>query len=829
MIRSTLVVAALLLESAVAGPAQAQRGVANLDIVPQVGHSGAITAVAFSADESMLATGGTEIKLWDTATGILLRTFEPREPVRELRFDMDDGQLQATGAGGVETWPLDYGSEPTFTPSAGATAPASARPRHGMVKSPSGRWAVLLVGGRGRLLDTEGDTLRPLPPNAGAPPDLAFSTDGLFLAAGSFGQPHRLWDLSSLGLVRGDESRAKELIRGLRPVTSAERARIAALDPDLGEPTAVAVSRAGTTAAIASGRDVHVHDLVNGGVITELRMGAEVRKLAFSPDAHLLASADAEGIRLTNLGTGYWAMLLAIGGEWLVVDRDGYFDASRRGGELVAAIQYVSGRVTPYRIDQLANVHNRPDLLLERLGLGSAEVRGHYRARHERRLRKLGLDESGLEASFASLPAVTITDVKVRGKRAEVRFQARGRWPLRSYALFVNDVPLYGLHGRPVSGDQAELSDIVALSAGRNRIEVSVLDAAGGESLRAVREVTYDGAAPGDLYYLGFGVSRYRDARLDLAYAAKDALDLEHYARSLRGHFRQVRTRTYVDDQVTVANLRKARRFLAGAGVDDTVILFVAGHGTHSSDAAADYFFVTHETDPDHLRETAASFTLLEELLIGIPARRKLFLMDTCESGERDDGAAAAALPTPSARGLRARTTRAFRLRPAAGVPVRPRPWLLDRERFIEADLIRRTGAIVFSSSLGAEYSYELDAARNGAFTRGLKSALTGDGDADGDGEVSTDELRAYLAREVSRLTDGRQHPTVDRDNRSVLLRLPVARRLQFPGERGCGCTAGGDPGGLILVLLGLLATTRLRRPARPCGAASACASGPRR
>ena len=87
MIRSALVVAALLLESAVAGPAQAQRGVANLDIVPQVGHSSAITAVAFSADESMLATGGTEIKLWDTATGILLRTFEPREPVRDLRFD----------------------------------------------------------------------------------------------------------------------------------------------------------------------------------------------------------------------------------------------------------------------------------------------------------------------------------------------------------------------------------------------------------------------------------------------------------------------------------------------------------------------------------------------------------------------------------------------------------------------------------------------------------------------------------------------------------------------------------------------------------------------
>ena len=90
---------------------------------------------------------------------------------------------------------------------------------------------------------------------------------------------------------------------------------------------------------------------------------------------------------------------------------------------------------------------------------------------------------------------------------------------------------------------------------------------------------------------------------------------------------------------------------------------------------------------------------------------------------------------------------------------------MLARDRFVFNDLARRSGAIIFSSSRGGEFSYETEAAKNGVFTQQLKAALSGDADLNKDGTVSVDELRAFVATAVPKLTGDKQHPTVDRDN----------------------------------------------------------------
>ena len=93
--------------------------------------------------------------------------------------------------------------------------------------------------------------------------------------------------------------------------------------------------------------------------------------------------------------------------------------------------------------------------------------------------------------------------------------------------------------------------------------------------------------------------------------------------------------------------------------IDDTVVLFIAGHGLHSRDAGADYYFATHEVDPHRLSETAARFDVVEDLLMGIQSRKKLFLMDTCESGEHEtEDVPSAGIPTTTTRTLVARSTR---------------------------------------------------------------------------------------------------------------------------------------------------------------------------
>jgi len=245
--------------------------------------------------------------------------------------------------------------------------------------------------------------------------------------------------------------------------------------------------------------------------------------------------------------------------------------------------------------------------------------------------------------------------------------------------------------------------------------------------------------------------------------------------------FRDVHLKTYLNEEASTANIRAAKAFLQGAKVDDTVVVFVAGHGTHTNDAAADYYFATHEVDVANLRNTAAPFELFEGLLQDIAPRRKLFLMDTCESGERDPESIAASSAGTGQRGLRSRSTRGLVLdaqptapaaAPARGVAA------VDRERYIYNDLARRTGAIVFSSSRGTESSFERESWENGAFTAELKAAIGSSvADANNDGMVSTEELRRYVSSELAKRTDDLQHPTVDRDNLEVVLELPVGAK----------------------------------------------------
>lgn len=107
----------------------------------------------------------------------------------------------------------------------------------------------------------------------------------------------------------------------------------------------------------------------------------------------------------------------------------------------------------------------------------------------------------------------------------------------------------------------------------------------------------------------------------------------------------------------------------------------------------------------------------------------------------------------------------------------RRRTFLLNRERFIFNDLVRRSGAIVLSSSRGDELSFESDALQNGMFTEQILAAFDDPrADRDHNGSLSTDELRAFVIAAVAQSTGGLQHPTVDRDNLVQKFGFPVGR-----------------------------------------------------
>jgi WD40 repeat protein len=523
------------------------------------------------------------------------------------------------------------------------------------------------------------------------------------------------------------------------------------------------------------GSDVTVVELADGGLVARLHGHRDsVTAVAFSADGNRVLSTSRDGTtRLWRLDTGYALTLVTLGTDWLIHDDEGLFDASRRGDKLVAAVQ--GNRA--FAIHQLAARNNRPDLLLERAGIGRPDVIAHFRHRHLQRLAKLGLQANeDLAATFDAAPSVEITELTRDGTTATIAAEISSpAADLTHYQVWIDGVPALPGRGTPVGGRRQQIITRVELGTGTNLIELSASATNGTESLRASREIQIEGTPARELYFLGFGVSRYRDPNLNLGYPEKDARDLATLFERAHKTYRRVHTKLVVDEEVTTDNIRRAKDFLRAATIDDTVIVFLAGHGTYTDDRDAEYLFITHDADLEHLRETAAPFELIENLVAELPARRRLLLLDTCESGDREGGSAPATAGTGA---LRSRTTRALVRTSADSRGAPPRAVVRDRERFIYADLTRRTGAIVFSSSHGTELSYESDDWQNGAFTAELKVALTDPtSDRDGDGVVSIDELRVTVSAAVARRTRDLQHPTVDRDNPALLLSLPLLHR----------------------------------------------------
>jgi WD40 repeat protein len=495
---------------------------------------------------------------------------------------------------------------------------------------------------------------------------------------------------------------------------------------------------------------------------------------SFSPDGKRVVSGTGAGVVRVHTLAGDaqtaapWVGFVESGTEWLMFGHDGYFDASRHGAGLVALVRGTHA----FEPAQFAYRLNRPDILLRRIGLATPDLLAYLEGRHRLRLRKAGAVGRAVAAGLHA-PTARILSAAEKGKTVELTVElGDDQLELASYNVYVNGVGLFGMRGKPLSGKTVRVTERVELTRGKNRIEVSCTNSAGAESFRAQTIASYDGKVEGAIYYLGFGVSKYRDERLDLAYAHADALALERMFKQLAPS-RKVHTKVYVNEKVTARSIEAAKRFAAKAGVDDLFVLFLAGHGVHARDRDRTYYFVTHDTDVKRLAKTAADFELIEDLLVGIKPRRKLMLMDTCQSGEDAGPQDAAALKTAKARNIRVRNVRGLELVGPKAPARRAVPF--DRNRYIENDLRRRSGAVVLSSSRGSELSFESDEARHGMFTKALLDAFrVRRADKDWNLRISADELLQYVTKEVAKATGGQQNPTIDRDNPFIDLELPV-------------------------------------------------------
>ena len=314
---------------------------------------------------------------------------------------------------------------------------------------------------------------------------------------------------------------------------------LSGIDPSIGLPInhkgevgyrGLAVSRDGKLAVLGHGRLVKLWDVENGKDLRNL-VGhtADVTAVAVTADGRLIVSGSQDGmVKVWDGKSGNEiASLMALGNEdYVTVTPDQYYRTSN--SRLKGLVFRVKDQLFPF--EQFDLRLNRPDIILKRLGRVDDEMIEGYRRSYDRRLKKMGFSEQMLGSDF-HLPEIELLtkDVPMSMSAATVTIRVKAsdsKYPLDRFNVFVNDVPVYGTPGLPLSNTQLQTHerDIqVPLVSGRNKIQISVLNQQGVESLKQTVYTTSTAAmALPEVYVVGIGVSEYKDTSYNLRYAAKE-------------------------------------------------------------------------------------------------------------------------------------------------------------------------------------------------------------------------------------------------------------------------------------------------------------------
>jgi hypothetical protein len=387
-----------------------------------------------------------------------------------------------------------------------------------------------------------------------------------------------------------------------------------------------------------------------------------------------------------------------------------------------------------------------------------------YRKSWEKRIDRLGLDKEKLGKGEIAVPSAEIVgadDIAYENKTGELAIEISAndaKNPLRRFNVYVNEVPLYGSAGISIAHLKKQQWDTtlnVPLSAGENKIQVSVMNELGLENFKYPTYVNYspEKEIVAKTHFIGIGVNEFKEKEHNLKYCVDDVTDLAAEFNS-----NMTVTKLFTNQNVTRENVLKLKQYLQDStNVNDKVIISCSSHGL--LDDSLNFYLATHDVDFSKPKERGLKYEELESLLDGIPARQKLLLLDACNSGENDKTELLKQDLAKNERNMNVKEVEG-----AKGVILQmegenTNNFKKMNELFV--NVRNNTGSVIISAAGGLESALEAiqvdgKTIENGAFTYSILECLKQNEGK----ELKVNTLKQYAEKRVEEITNGKQKPT---------------------------------------------------------------------
>jgi WD40 repeat protein len=564
--------------------------------------------------------------------------------------------------------------------------------------------------------------------SAGSTVSLAYSPDNSWLVSGHYDNNAIVWDLES-----GEQ--VFQLEGHDAPVTAVRFSGDGKL----------IVTATGENFDSGGGKAIKIWSAESGRELASLtgHIGG-INSIGISRDGKRIVSASGDTtVRIwdldydADLETVSWketAQLVGfMNGEWICVTKEGYYKSSPGGTD------YLNVRIGTevYGIDRFRDTFYKPEMVTMYLS-GEAGLTAKT---------EVSIENAG---QFLP-PVIEILDVAVNeeGSSADCMIGIYDeKQDITKIEFFVNDKQLGSDVLKVLEGGNGITLESASLAVAKNirrltfRIPIPLTDGsnwlrirahnnfANGEKTEVIKGIVRDELS--NLWILAIGISTYETRNQktfkSLDYAAQDASNFaESFLPQAGKVYKEVNIKIISDDNPallpTRENILKNLDYLKNRGSNDTIMLFISGHGLN--DDKDNFYLIPRDYDDSlPLSESAVSNTVLTQTLREARGSKIAFI-DACHAGNIEN--------TKNRLG--------------------------NSERL--ANDLGNTRTVIITASKGTELSKENFKWGGGAFTYSLIQGIRGDAASRGQKKITLTSWYSYVEDTVPRLTNDEQHPDI--------------------------------------------------------------------